>query len=191
MKIIFAGDCEKHDFVLTVAVLLKAYLNKPVTILPDNQRNYSYFSGEISGVEICICNDEVQDLENMIYDIQSLYIEPKDPKKVIYVTNYEKRSVDALMEMVNIKKPDGIVVIESECSLNLKYIESILPDRIPLYNYFDNPRRRIDWVWNERIDLRKQDSDFVSAIRFFLSEICNIPSKDIKKLWSYVIKRGE
>ena len=52
MNILVAGNCDKYDFVLTLALMLGAYKDESVMIVTDNDRNYRYFKGEASGVKI-------------------------------------------------------------------------------------------------------------------------------------------
>ena len=86
--------------------------------------------------------------------------------------------------------PDALLVMEAECGINLQYIGKNVPSEAPVYSYYDDPRRRIDWVHEGRVELNGMDKEFSEAVGNVLSDICELPIKDIKKLWSYARKRG-
>lgn len=191
MNIVVAGDCEKHDFMLAAAVLLKGYFNNAVMIVSDNSRHYQYFEGEVSGIQIMNAEPAVADRPDIVlYDWHHGYPEGLEDEKTVFATSYERQAmenVDVLLDQKRI--PELLLVIEEECGLGLKYIDSYYPVIASKISYISSAERRIDWIHDGRVKL-KVDKDFAEAVNDFLTEICNVPKNDIKKLWQYARKRG-
>jgi hypothetical protein len=189
MNIVITGNCEKHDFVLTVALLLKSYKEESVYIITDYYQNYQYFNGEVSGIKVS-SESPSYPVGNVIYDWH--YGMPADTEnaKVVFATNFEKRSIESIVELNKIITPDSLIVMETECSINLKYIEKIIAYPPDIFGYYDSPKRRIDWVFDGHVGLKRMDKDFEDAVGSFMTQVIGIPVKDIKKLWSYARNRG-
>lgn len=192
MNVILAGDCEKHDLALTLASLIRAYTEKTVTIITDEDENYRFFNGEVSGVSIDVEIPKSTD-GFQIYDWHYGIPDVAEDSKILLVTSYEKRSIESINNIIKQLKDReavGLVVIESEGRISLKYIEKSM-SAVPSLttSYFDSPSRRIDWVHDGRVNL-KVDKDFASAVQDLLTQILEVPEKDLKKLWAYARKRG-
>lgn len=190
MDLVIVGDCIKHDYVLAAAVLIKIYSKKRVAIITDEDRSYRYFDGEVSGVEI-ITEGEDCDAEIKIYDCHYSLPNVEDP--VIYLaTNYEKpslESVEAVLSQLVDVKPSGLIVIENDSSVTLKYVLNYLQLDIPVISYLEDSYRKTDWVYDGRISY-KVSKDFVEAVITLLESTLGIPNKEAKRLWSYARKRG-
>ncbi|MRN53054.1 hypothetical protein [Paenibacillus monticola] len=189
MNIVVAGECEKHDFMLVAAVLLKNYFNNEVMIISDNSRHYQYFEGEVSGVKIADSSATVKP-EIVLYDWHHGYPEGLEDEVVAYATTYERQAMENVDLLLNQKRmPAVLLVIEEECGLGLKYIDRYYPVISSQISYISSPERKIDWVHDGRVNL-KVDKDFAEAVNDFLVEFCNVPKVDIKRLWQYARKRG-
>lgn len=189
MNIVVAGDCEKHDFILVAAVLLKSYFNNDVMIITDNSRHYQYFEGEVSGIRIA--NSAVTDKPDIVlYDWHHGYPEGLEDELIVFATTYDRQAMENVDTLLNQKRiPAVLLVIEEECGLGLKYVDNYYPVITSKISYISNPERRIDWVHDGRVNF-KVDKDFAEAVNDFLIEICNVPKHDVKKLWQYARKRG-
>ncbi|WP_178381995.1 hypothetical protein [Paenibacillus sp. P32E] len=189
LNIVVAGDCEKHDFILVAAILLKSYFNNDVMIISDNSRHYQYFEGEVSGIRIA--DSSAADKPDIVlYDWHYGYPEDLEEEVVVFATTYERQAMENVDKLLDKKQmPALLLVIEEECGLGLKYVDKYYPVIHSKISYISSPERRIDWIQDGRVDL-KVDKDFAEAVNDFLIEICNVPKKDIKKLWQYARKRG-
>lgn len=192
MKVIIAGDCQKHDYVLAAACLIKAYTDKTVTVITDADENYRYFNGEVSGIRIDV---EVPKNPNgiLIYDWHYGLPDLESETKLVLATSYEKRSIESILNILKLlkgKDPTGLVVVESEGRITNKYIEKTIPLAPPMVtSYFDSSSRRIDWVHDGRVNL-KVEKDFAFAVQDLLMHVFDVPEKDLKKLWTYARRRG-
>ncbi|MEK4290021.1 hypothetical protein MKX34_08825 [Paenibacillus sp. FSL R5-0636] len=189
MHIVVAGDCEKHDFILAAAILLKSYFNNEVMIISDNSRNYQYFEGEVSGIKIA--DSTVADKPDIVlYDWHHGYPEGLEEEIIVFATTYDRQAMENVNKLLDQKRmPTVLLVIEEECGLGLKYVDKYYPVITSKISYISSPERRINWVHDGRVDL-KVDKDFAEAVNDFLIEICDVPKQDIKKLWQYARKRG-
>ncbi|GGA04929.1 hypothetical protein GCM10008018_58520 [Paenibacillus marchantiophytorum] len=189
MNILVAGNCDKYDFVLTLAIMLGAYKEESVMIVTDNDRHYRYFQGEASGVKI-VNHIPPFPFAITIYDWHNRYPVDVEFAKCLLATNFERSSLAHIDELLKTITPDALLVMEAECGVNLNYIEKNVPSEAPVYSYYDDPRRRIDWVHDGRVELKDLDKEFSETVGNVLTDICELPIKDIKKLWSYARKRG-
>jgi len=189
LHIVVAGDCEKHDFILAAAILLKSYFNNEVMIISDNSRNYQYFEGEVSGIKIA--DSTVADKPDIVlYDWHHGYPEGLEEEIIVFATTYDRQAMENVNKLLDQKRmPTVLLVIEEECGLGLKYVDKYYPVITSKISYISSPERRINWVHDGRVDL-KVDKDFAEAVNDFLIEICDVPKQDIKKLWQYARKRG-
>ena len=189
MNIVVTGDCEKHDFVLATAILLKSYHENDVAIVTDNTRAYQYLNDEISGVRIQTdSGNERADI--MIYDWHQGIPSEVEDAKIIFVTSYERRALAHIDELVKQNYvPLSMIVIEEECRTNFKYIKINYPFITSVNSYQASSERRIDWISDGRIQL-KVEKDFAEVINTFLIEVCDMPQRDLKKVWRYARKRG-
>jgi hypothetical protein len=189
MNIVVAGECQKHDFMLSIAIMLKHYFNNEVMIVTDHMRHYQYFDGEVSGIRIG--RAEAEDKPDIVlYDWHQGYPEGLENELVVYATSYERQSlenVDMLLEQQ--KMPTLLLVIEEECGLGLKYVDKYFPVIHSKISYIDSPGRRINWVHDGRVNL-KVESDFEQAVNDFVTEYCEVSKNDLKKLWKFARKRG-
>lgn len=189
MNIVVAGDCEKHDFILAAAMLLRNYFNNEVMVITDNNRHYQYLDGEASG--ITITDSSVTEKPDIVlYDWHQGYPEGLVNEVVVFATTYERHAMEHIDALLNQKHmPAVLLIIEEECGLGLKYIDHYYPVITSKISYISSPGRRIDWIHDGRVNL-KVDRDFAEAVNDFLIEVCNIPKHEIKKLWQYARKRG-
>lgn len=192
LNIVVAGDCEKHDFILVAAILLKGYYNNDVMIISDNHRHYQYFDGEVSGIQIRDAEPDVADRPDIVlYDWHHGYPEGLEDEQIVFATSYERQAMEHVDKLLDQKHmPILLVVIEEECGLGLKYVDRYYPVITSKISYITSAERRIDWVHDGRVNL-KVEKDFAGAVNDFLIEIGNVPKNDIKKLWQYARKRGE
>ncbi|RUT39522.1 hypothetical protein EJP82_25930 [Paenibacillus anaericanus] len=192
MRLIVAGDCEKHDFILTVANLINSYYaDQSVVIVTDNPRHYGYFQQMEIPIHFDLSIERTEDF--IIYDLHNDlpdYLMSEDTKTV-FATSFERCSIESATEFAKITTPLALLMIGSECSINEKYIRLNVPIRVDNFGYYDNATRRIDWVFDGCIRLTKLDKDFKEAVELYLTEIVEIPSKDLRKLWSFAMKRGK
>lgn len=191
LNIVVAGDCEKHDFILVAAVLLKNYFNNEVMVISDNNRHYQYFEGEVSGIRIADSGSVAADKPDIVlYDWHQGYPEGLEDEVVAFATTYERQAMENVDMLLNQKHvPSLMLVIEEECGLGLKYVDQYYPVITSKISYISSPGRRIDWIHDGRVSL-KVDRDFAEAVNDFLIEICKVPKNEIKKLWQYARKRG-
>ncbi|MBW7475208.1 hypothetical protein K0T92_10655 [Paenibacillus oenotherae] len=189
MNIVMAGDCEKHDFVLAAAVLLKSYHENKVSIITDDSRHYRYMGGEVSGVAI-LETSSTDNTDITIYDWHNGYPSGVDDARVVFVTSYERAAIANIERLLSEKYlPSAMIVIEEECKLRMKYIETNFPMVKTLLSYDVSSERKIDWIHDGRVQL-KVAKDFSEALNIFLVEVCGIQQEHIKKLWRYARKRG-
>lgn len=191
-KIAFVGDCQKHDLVLAIAHLLHAYKEgSRVSIRSDSQRQYRYFNGEASGIHIRSFADEpASESDIELIDWHSAELPQDNTDKLYVVTSYEKASLETAAQILHSRSASGIIAIESECSITPKYVKTHLTFDGRTMSYFDSSRRRLDWVFDGRITLRKLENDFTETVERILEDLLNISDKEMKKLWSFVQKRG-
>lgn len=189
MKIVIAGNCEKHDFVLAAAVLLKSYHEKKVAIITDDTRHYPYMGGEVSGVAI-LDAEPAKTMDITIYDWHNGFPEGIDEATIVFATSYERASIEYINSLLGEKRlPVSMIVLEEECNLRMKYIETVFPMLSIMASYMVSTERKIDWVHNGRIQF-KVEKDFSESLNMFLTEICGIEKGHIKKVWRYARKRG-
>lgn len=189
MNIVFFGDCEKHDFVLTTAIALQTVNEEvPVTVVSDNDRNYRFFEGEVSGISIAKPGSVVEK-GIVIYDCHKTILCDDEEKTLILASDYSKASVELTRRMFNSIKFDGLILAEQESSISRKYFDTYIGG-VPIYTYSDSSSRRIDCVFNGRVKIKGMEEDFLKAVGKFLSSHCNVDSKDIKNLWAHLKRRG-
>lgn len=191
MNAIVFGDCEKHDFVLTAASLLQAHTNKKVSVVTDEDRNYRYFEGEVSGVKIDF-EVPTSSADIVIYDYH--YGLPDDFKNshILLASSFEKPSIESNingLRQMGQQIPIGLLLIESEGKIKAKYVEKSIPVAVPIFTYYDDPGRRIEIVHDAHLKY-KTEKGFAAAIDDFLITAYQVPEKELKKIWSYVRKRG-
>jgi ABC-type Na+ efflux pump permease subunit len=187
--IVFLGDCDKSDFVISVAVLMQASLKQQVTIITDKPRTYRYFDGEVSGIKIAPSSEDKEGI--ILYDCyQAIVPEELAEEKIVLVTTLDRANIEETREYSQALKPDALVVIQSDCSISSKYIETHFQEIQKIYYYQDDPRRRIDLSYQQALNVKKLNSEFVNTVNSFASEVSGVPSKDLKQLWAYLKKRG-
>jgi len=188
MRIGIVGSCDKHDLVLMLAVLLRAYRGIPAAVAADDGRAYGYLDGEASGVSIHL-SPEYEPEGLVVWDYSS-YPPSGTFDKLILVTSCERASVEFAEQAAKELEFDALVVVEAPCSITPKYIYRRVPTIAQRYEYEDNPGRRIDWIYNGQVSLKRQQPDFVETVNGLLIDLFHVPKKDLKKLWQYAAKRG-
>ncbi|WP_159887535.1 hypothetical protein [Paenibacillus puerhi] len=191
MDLVFIGDCEKHDLTLTVALLMKEFRNdEQLIVVTDTTRSYRYFQGEASGIRIVTDSSEVQDKDCVaIYDWhQPTLPDCKGPAKIILVTACDRSSLEYSQALLRESQVDGHMFVQTECAITPKYVSTLLPVQRS-YTYWDSPSRRINWVYDGRVDLRKVEPDFVQAVGELIEDLYEVTKPQQKKLWTYVKKR--
>ncbi|GKU78127.1 hypothetical protein [Paenibacillus sp. L3-i20] len=190
MNIGFVGDCDKVDVALMAGLLLKSYhADSPVTIVADRHRHYQYFKDEVSGMAVQLEEDSHSVEGTVIYDWHSMELPRNRLDKLYAVTTYDKPSLEFACEFVKRHEVQGVVVLESDCSITPKYIRYLFPD-VKTLSCFDDPRRRMDWVFDGRVSTRKLGDDFTSVIGELAQDISGITPVDLKKMWIYLKKRS-
>ncbi|WP_152392578.1 hypothetical protein [Paenibacillus guangzhouensis] len=192
MRLIVAGDCEKHDFILTVANLIHSYYpDQSLVIVTDHSRHYRYFQDSGIPIHMDFSIERTEDI--VIYDLHCDIPDDvvTENTKIVFATSFERCSIEAATQFSRIITPLALMMIGSECNINEKYIKLNIPIRVDYFGYYDNSIRRIDWVFEGSTRFTKLDKDFKEAVEFYLTEIVEIPSKDLKKLWSFAKKRGK
>jgi hypothetical protein len=174
----FIGNCHKHDFVVATSRILKELKQEPVDIITDDETHYGYFEGEISEIKINQSTKEQTGL--LVYDCHTMIIpDSLEEHKVVLVTT-----------MHNALNAHALVVIQSDCSITEKYIKSYFSSMERFYYFYDDPRRRIDMVFNSQLNYKKLGNDFTGSIDNMLVDLFEAPSADLKKIWAYLKKRG-
>lgn len=191
MNIGLIGDCDKVDLALMTGLLLKTHRdNEPVTIVSDRIRHYRYFQNEVNGMGVQANSDAVIAAGGIaIYDWHSSELPNEQWDKKYVVTTYEKASLEFAAELIDGHETDGLIVLESECSITPKYIAKLFPNA-NIYSYYDDSRRRVDWVFDGRISTRRLESDFIHTVSSLARDIGAIPEPEVKKLWNYLKKRS-
>lgn len=191
MNTIVFGDCEKHDFVLTAAALLHAHTNQKVTVVTDEDRNYRYFDGEVSGVKV---DFEVPSstADIVIYDYHYGLPDGFEKSQILLASSFERPSIESNINVLKQMKdqvPMGLLLIESDGKIKAKYVEKSIPVSVPIFTYFDDPGRKIELVHDGRINY-KTEKGFAASIEDFLTTAFDVPDKEMKKIWAFVRKRG-
>ena|GEM_PF-1602565 len=190
MKLVIAGNCEKHDYILTIAALLRSTGVNSIVIVTDSDKQYKYFDGEIDGIGIMSFNGEHPEADYVIYDWHQGYPPNLDKFEAVFVTSYDRDSLENLKILYGqIINPKLMVVVEEECKINLQYVRKLYPMKDILVSYFASSERKINTIHDCKVQL-KVDKDFEDAVNELLETVCNIQRTDIKKLWRYVKKRG-
>jgi hypothetical protein len=188
MKIVFAGDCEKHDLVLTTALLFQAARpEEKVSVITDVSRLYRHFQGEVSGVSIHL-EGEAEAEVVQLYDWHQESLPCTDPDRVILVTACDRSSLEFAKAFLQNHEVDALLWVRSDCAITPKYIAAYLPVK-QILSYWDSPRRRIDWIYDGRVDLRGLESDFSQEIDVMMTDLYEIPKPQLKKIWSFIKKR--
>ncbi|CAH1207744.1 hypothetical protein PAECIP111893_02769 [Paenibacillus plantiphilus] len=189
-NMVFVGDCEKVDLMLATALLLQAHQGESsAAVISDVQRHYRYFQEEVSGIAIRADQDAVGSEQYVLYDWHSLALPEIKMDKLFAVTTYDRSSLDMAGEIIRKHQVDGLIVLESDCAISPKYIRSLLPVK-RWYSYYDYPWRRINWVFDGRVGLRRIEKDFAQTIGDLVQDVADISENELKKLWMYAKKRG-
>lgn len=186
----FIGDCEKIDVTLMVGMILQAYdSSSPVTIYSDRERHYRYFENEVSGMAVQ-CKGEAEPMAGtVLYDWHSSDLPMNQLDKMYAVTTYDKAALEFAGEIVRKYGVAGLIVLESECSINQKYIKYLFPG-LKTFSCYDDPRRRMDWVYDGRISTRKIEPDFAETMGEIVQDMTSINSNELKKIWMFLKKRS-
>jgi hypothetical protein len=186
----FFGDCEKHEFVLAVALVLGAVSEQEIAIVSDNHRNYKYFNGEVSGIRILGPTDKIMGDQFVIYDCHKILIPDTPVQDVIMFTDSSRPSVDSLRTVYNSHVPAALVIVEQETRVSKAYIEDIMGKGVRVYSYYEDLGRKVDLVYNEKIKFKSFDKNFLGALGKFLIDQGLVANTDLKQLWAYLRKRG-
>lgn len=185
---VFFGDCEKHDFVIPFAAALGALLKTEPHIVSDDDRNYKYFNGSVSGVTISSHSKTREGLT--IYDCHKVIIPDFSQEKLVLFTDMSRPSLDMIRSVQSRLSTEAIIVIEEESSISRKYIETYVRDDVPIYSYPRNSRRLFDFVYDGKINFKNLDSNFLKVVNKVLVEQAGMSGKDLKSLWAYLKRRG-
>lgn len=188
MNIVFFGECEKHDFALTVGIALHTLYDKKVTIASDNNKNYKYFDGEVSGISIARPG-QIQESDVVIYDCHNTILYEGEDRKLFLASDYRRNSVELARSMFNRVKFDGLILAEQESSISRKYFNTYIGG-IPLYDYEDSNSRKIDCVFDGRLKFKGMDDNFLRTVGRFLVDNLEADAKDVKSLWTYLKRRS-
>lgn len=184
----FYGDCEKHDFVIGLGMALGTLTEKSAHIVTDNDKQYKYFEGEVSGVFI---GKPEEDRENniVLYDCHDVII-PDEVGKLVAVTDFSKHSIDQIRDLQRVSKIDALILIEEDTYVPFKYIETYLGHDYPVYSYPASVKRKLDCVFEGTFSFKGLDSDFLKTLGKFLVDFSDISKKDLNNLWNYLRRRG-
>ncbi|MFC6333910.1 hypothetical protein ACFP56_14880 [Paenibacillus septentrionalis] len=189
MKLVIAGNCEKHDYILTIAVLLRGTGVNSIVIVTDSDKHYKYFDGEFDGIGIKFFDGEHPEADYVIYDWHHGFPPNLENFELVFVTSYERDSLENLKTLYGQPvHPKLMVVIEEDCKINLQYVRKLYPMKDILVSYFASSERKINTIHDCKVQL-KVDKDFEDAVNELLETVYGIQRTDIKKLWRYVKKR--
>ncbi|WP_166244082.1 hypothetical protein [Paenibacillus turpanensis] len=189
MRLGILGNCAKHDLVLVLAALIQSHRGESVSVGTKEERVYPYFNGEVSQIAIHPLDKDEGSI--IIHDLHEIPEEASIYEKIFLVTTFDRYSIDFMESASRVVKFDAVVLISAPCSITPKFIEQRLQEQESprFYVYEEDAKRRIDMVFDGRIPLKKLSADFVDTMNDILIEHFEVPSKSIKKLWSYAAKR--
>lgn len=188
MDLVFFGSNEKHDFVLVTAIALSVLEEKRVGVISDNLRNYKYFDGEVSGVQVGKPGQKL-DTDITLYDCHTTILSNSENRKLFLASDYVRDSVEKARRMFNETKFDGLILAEQESSLSKKYFDTYIGG-LPIFSYDDSTSRRIDCVFDGRFKFKNMEVDFLNAVGSFLEKNCEVSSGDVKSLWKHLKGRS-
>ncbi|OXM15543.1 hypothetical protein [Paenibacillus herberti] len=187
-RIVLAGECDKHDFVLMMASLLHAHTGKEAYIVTDKEERYRYFQENIPGVTVT-GTGLPEDAEVALYDWHNRLPDDIGEAKLVFASDYSRGSLENLDLLMDDQAPDKVLIIEEECNIGLRYMEKRYPTASLIIDYMSSPERKIEWSHQGTISY-KVDKDFAAAINECLVDQADVPRADIKKLWQFARKRG-
>jgi len=187
---LFVGNCEKYDVVVSVASLVKTITKGDVAIVTDSDHSYKYFDGEVSGVQIL---KTVPTNFNgvIIYDCYQVIVpDSLEGMKVVLFTTLDRPTYEYSVSLSQRIKTDVLISLYEDCIIDEKSIDlnfGIIEQKFEIEN---QPGRRIDMLHEERINYKKLDKAFRGVVDELVAMILDKDVKEVKKYWEALDKSG-
>lgn len=184
--IVFYGKTPKHELVLSFAVAMSALESREISLVSDQDEYYSFLDEEVNGVQVLTGNLSG---DNVIVDAHNVIPPLGEGDKVVLVTDGSRPSVEYCNSVFCRMEVDAVVVMLPEGTSINKVVTSTFKGA-KIFNLPDEYLRRLECLYDGRVGFKKLSEKYIRGLEDLLVHLIGADSKDFKKLWPYLKKRG-